>query len=476
MIKLLPFRYKQINDNLLLINELGQYKFVSKKDFLDLLNNPEKLDKNLLNDLTSTFFLCENEILNETLEEMAIKLRTKKDFLNYFTTLHIIILSHNCNSNCSYCQASSNSHYINNHLNMSITTAKEVCKKIIQSPSNSIKIEFQGGEPTLNFETLIFIVNYMKFLNKTAKKYIEYILCTNLIFLNQKQINFIIKNNIYLSTSIDGPQDIHNKNRKAISDQNNFELVCNNIEYIQKQYGQDKVSALMTITKDSIFRIEECVDTYIKLNLNSIFFRPINPYGMAEKTKKFLSYSMKDYLNNYEKGLRYILQKNILGTLIREEFACIFLRKILTPFSNGFVDIQSPTGDGIGCAVYDIEGKVYVSDEARMLAKNQDNTFEIGNIFFDNYQQIFNNEKLHKIVENNIVEAEKECFLCPYIPYCGKDAVRKYQEKNLNIEDNNCIKHKGIIDILFKLILEDDKYLDVFWSWVTYRKYNEVVL
>lgn len=476
MIKLLPFRHKQINNLILLTNEVGQYYFISPSNFTTLLFTPDKLPTDILNDLKSNFFVCEHNYLDDAIDELAIKLRTKKDFLNYFTSLHIIIISHNCNSNCTYCHASSNSKKRNKNLDLSLETAKEICKKIIQCPSDLIKVEFQGGEPTLNFETIVFIVSYMKYLNKKKNKIIEYVLCTNLLSINIKQFDFIKKNNIYISTSLDGPPHIHNKNRLSINNNNNYDLVTNNIKHIQKQYGTDKVSALMTISKYSLDKIEECIDCYINLGLKSIFLRPLNPYGMAEKNQDFLSYTVEEYLNYYEKGLLYILNKNIEGILISEEFACVFLRKILTPFSNGFVDIQSPSGNGIGCAVYDINGKVFVSDEARMLSKFNDDTFCLGNVCTNSYKEIFNNIKLHEIIKNNINEADINCFACPYIPYCGKDSVRTYQEKILHIENTNCKKYKGVIDILFKLILENEKYLDVFWSWITYRPYSEVQL
>ncbi|MGD1816071.1 MAG: His-Xaa-Ser system radical SAM maturase HxsB [Pleomorphochaeta sp.] len=476
MIKLLPIRYKILKDKIIITNEVGQFFFLTKDNFNLLINNPIQLSPDLKNNLISKNFICEDYYFDQTIDELAIKLRTKKNFLTYFTTLHIIVLTQNCNSNCSYCHASSHSTSINQNLNMSIQTARKVCEIIMQSPSPAIKIEFQGGEPSLNFKTLSFIIEYIKILNKKAKKIIEYVICTNLLEIDKKQLKYLIKNNVYISTSVDGPKDIHNEYRKSITDITNFDRVTKNIAEIKKIYGIDKVSALMTITKKALYRLNECIDIYVELGLNSIFLRPINPYGMAEKTKEFLNYSIEDYLKAYKEALKYILELNLKGIYIKEEFACVFLRKILTPFSNGFVDIQSPTGNGIGCAVYDITGEVFVSDEARMLAKNGDKSFCIGNVLNNDYYEIFNNEKLRNIVKENIIEANINCFGCPYIPYCGKDAVRNYQEENLNIQNSNCKKHKGIIDILFTFINENSKYETVFWSWITDQKYEEISL
>ena len=39
-------------------------------------------------------------------------------------------------------------------------TAKKVVEFIFQSPSKQITIEFQGGEPLLNFEIVKFVVDF----------------------------------------------------------------------------------------------------------------------------------------------------------------------------------------------------------------------------------------------------------------------------------------------------------------------------
>lgn len=126
MLKLLPFRFKEINNKILITNEIGQFEFISQQNFNKLIKHPELLNEEILYNLINKFFICDNKYYEDTINELAIKLRTKKDFLNYFTSLHIIVLTHNCNSNCTYCHASSNSKTLNNQLNMSIKTAKKI--------------------------------------------------------------------------------------------------------------------------------------------------------------------------------------------------------------------------------------------------------------------------------------------------------------------------------------------------------------
>src|SRR2546430_1483976 len=102
------------------------------------------------------------------------------------------------------------------------------------------------------------------------------------------------------------------------------------------------VSALMTTTAKSLTMPTEIIDEYLRQGFRSIFLRPISPYGFALRSTAKIGYSSTAFLEFYEKGLRYVLDLNKQGISFREEFASIVLRKALTPFPTGYVDLQSP--------------------------------------------------------------------------------------------------------------------------------------
>ena len=99
----------------------------------------------------------------------------------------------------------------------------------------------------------------------------------------------------------------------------------------------------------------------------NIFLRPLSPYGFAIKTKSFSKYQASEWFEFYKKGLDYIIDINKKGIEIREQYASLIVRKLLSPFATKYVDLQSPAGAGISAIVYNYDGKVYASDEARML-------------------------------------------------------------------------------------------------------------
>jgi uncharacterized protein len=47
----------------------------------------------------------------------------------------------------------------------------------------------------------------------------------------------------------------------------------------------------------------------------------------------------------------------------------VYLNKIFNNTDSGFMDVRSPSGIALGCIAYNYDGKVYASDESRMLGR-----------------------------------------------------------------------------------------------------------
>ena len=326
---------------------------------------------------------------------------------------------------------------------MSEATAARALRIALESPSNSIKIEFQGGEPLLNFPLIEKIVTEAR---AHSGKNIQFVIATNLALLDDAILSFCKSNNVLLSTSLDGPADLHNKNRPRPGG-NSYELAVKGIRKAQEVLGIDRVSALMTTTEASLDRVEEIVDEYIRLGLDGIFLRPLSPYGFAIKTKQFSRYDAQRWLEFYERGLRYILAKNQEGTHFPEFYASLILQRMLTDRPIGYVDLRSPAGIGLGALVYNYDGKVYASDEGRMLAEMGDNTFLLGHVDTDNYRSLILSDKLIGLVASSLTQSAPECSDCVYEPHCGADPVYHYatQGDSLGIKplSDFCARQKG---------------------------------
>jgi radical SAM protein with 4Fe4S-binding SPASM domain len=171
----------------------------------------------------------------------------------------------------------------------------------------------------------------------------------------------------------------------------------------------------------SLDQPEAIVDEYVRQGFNRIFLRWMSPYGFAAKTEGKIGYAWSDWQSFYRRGLDYILRLNDQGVEIREEYACIILGKLLTPYGTTYVDLQSPTGLGISTVVYNYDGDVYMSDEGRMLAETGDRSFRLGNVQDDAYEDLFYSERLQQLVLDTMSEGIPLCADCAFQPICGTD-------------------------------------------------------
>jgi His-Xaa-Ser system radical SAM maturase HxsB len=468
---LLPCQFKRLADGrVLLTNLAGEYAVLSSTDFSRLVEAKRPSDLgDLYFPLKGKQFVADKD-LDLALELLAVKLRSRKEFLRDFTSLHMVVVTTRCCCDCDYCQASSVDPEAGG-LDMAPRTAEKTVDLIFASPAPTIKIEFQGGEPTLNWPIIELIVNRAEKLNEKKKKNLGFVLCSNLVRAEKKWVLFCRAHQIAISTSLDGPQDLHDLHRKSRDGGSSHERFRQNLELYREILGHESCCALLTITKDHLPRLPEVIDHYRELGFNQVFLRSLNPYGSAVKNSGSLSYSAEDFVEAYCRALDYIIALNIDGVYFVENYARLLLQRILTPFSTGFVDLQSPAGAGVSGAVYDHNGEVYPADEGRMLARMGDKRFLMGNVFQHSHREIFNGALIRELVSSSCVETLPGCSDCLYQTYCGSDPVRYYVEcKDITgrrPESEFCIKNKGILDYLFKKLLEsDERTMDVFWSWL----------
>ncbi len=475
---MLPFQFSRFDSNdYLLVNESGEYIFLNKDDFHKFIQSELTSDSPSYYDLKSRHFL-NTEHLPETLEMVSAKYRTRKRFISNFTSLHMMVITLKCCNACSYCQVSAEVDDVKG-FDMSPEVARRVVDYIFKSPSLSIKIEFQGGEPTLNWETLKETVLYAKKVNQKYHKHLDFVVCTNLVMVDTQQLMFFKEHGIHISTSLDGPRNLHDKNRILRSGGGTYDSVIKNLYNAFNILLRGQVNALMTTTIHNLDHLEEVITEYVQLGFNGIFIRSLNPYGLAARNAERLGYPVEHFVEKFEKALNIIVQLNLNGTRFVEFYTNLLLTRILTPFSTGFVDLQSPSGAGISGAIYDYNGDVFPADEARMLARMGDRRFCLGNVFKDSYKSIFGGQLLREIVSKSCLEIMPYCSSCVYRTYCGSDPVRNYLETGdlmgKRPGSDFCKKNKLIFDMLFKKLKRNDPdEMDVFWSWISGQSLKEV--
>lgn len=470
--RILPFQFKHLSeDTVLLVNEGGDFTFLDPVTFDAFVRHRLSEQDDSFFTLKSHLFLAQEEC-ETSLQKLAARYRTKKAFLRDFTTLHMMVITLRCNQRCEYCQVSCADEDAHMY-DMGKDVAQHVIDMIFSAPTTNPKIEFQGGEPLLNWSVIEDTVIYAEQCAEKTGKKVEFVICTNLTLITKEQLYFCRDHNIALSTSLDGPEYLHDACRKTKSGGGTYHVFLEKLELARHILGHDGVDALMTTSAISLEHLQDVIEEYVQRGMNGIFIRSLNPYGFAAEQAASLSYSTKDFAEKYLQALDFIIQLNH-KVFFPEHFATLLFSRILTPFPTGFVDLQSPSGAGISGVIYDYDGSVFPADEARMLARMGDRHFCLGNVTKDTYQDIFTGKKLKNITMQSCVETTVPCAWCVYQAYCGTDPVRNYLESGKEsrnmAETPFCIKHRLIFDGLFQRLRQaDSKTQDIIWSWITHN-------
>lgn len=466
---LMPFNFHRINDDLeVLINEVGDFLLVPTGTAGRIINKEldKEYDSSLYADLLSNFFISESAY-SPLIDLLATRYRTKKLFLENFTSLHIFVISLRCEHTCHYCQVSRVTQDRSKY-DMSREHIDRGIELMMKSPNPNVTMEFQGGEALLAFDNIKYAIGKAQEQAYKYRKNVNYVICTNLALINDEILQFCKLNDVLISTSLDGPKHVHDSNRHK-PHASSYELTIQGIKRVKEVLGNDSVSALMTTSKLSLDHPTEIVDEYFNLGFQGIFLRNISPYGFALRTEKN-RYLTKEYLDFFKKGLQRIIEINKNERRFVEGLSQILLTKMLTPMNVGFVDMQSPSGIINGVIVFNYDGGIYASDESRMLAEERDFTFKLGHLDETSYDEVFFGDKANKISAVWANESLAGCADCAFQQYCGADPVHNWATQGdlygYRPTSSFCEKNMEIIRYLFELMATDQDVKEIFESWI----------
>lgn len=464
---LMPFRFERLSDeHVLVVTESGQYAVIGARELNAFVAKKLPSSNSIYRKLRTIGALVDDSTtVNARLE--ILRLRSKYQDLPSFTGLHMMVVTLRCNQSCPYCQVSRQSE--NKSLfDMSVDNADRALDHIFRSPNPYIKIEFQGGESLLNFDLIKYVVGQAQAMNRFAGKNLAFVAATNMTYITDEIIEFFGENRIFFSTSLDGPADLHNTNR-PYKGNDAYRVVCDNIRIVQQRLGKDSVSALMTTTAGSLPRHKEIVDKYVEMGFDGIFLRPLSPYGFAIKTKSYYQYSAEEWFDFYAATLEYIIQLNLCGVRFIEFYTSILLQKIVCLQNTGFVNLQSPAGNGTMGVIYDYNGNVYGSDEGRMMAQMQDERFLLGHVK-DPYEHLFLGNKLVELIDETISQSLPQCSDCAFLPWCGTDPDYHWSTQKDVVGHKAfsgfCHKNTQIFKHLIALLETDPARANVLNSWL----------
>jgi uncharacterized protein len=155
-LQLLPLRFERTGKHYLVSNMVGDFVRLTGDELnrlVDLRVNPG----DGLYEKAYAAHLITRAGQSAQRQLLAMRLRSRMAYLRYPTPLHIFVVTLRCEHSCPYCQVSRQS-TDRSRFDMSDETARDALQIAFESPSKRVKIEFQGGEPLLNFALIKKIV------------------------------------------------------------------------------------------------------------------------------------------------------------------------------------------------------------------------------------------------------------------------------------------------------------------------------
>lgn len=413
------YRFKKLGDDYFVTTDHGSHCILSEEEF-------KKFRQNNVDEILREKLIEKEIILDDTnMEDAVMLMRNRNNFLFAGTSLHIIVVTLKCNMNCIYCHASSKDKD-SCEFDMDKETARKTVDFIFQTPNDNITIEFQGGEPMLNWDVVKYITEYAEEKNKSEKKNMFLTMVTNMTKMDDEKMNYLINHFVSVCTSLDGPRELHDYNRKFVEG-NNYEQVVYwikkfNEEYTKRGIDDRRSNALVTLTRKSLDYPKEIIDEYVNLGLKTIHLRFLNHLGVAKNSWSQINYSVEEYMDFWKKAGEYIKELNKEKVEINEMMTSIMINKMNNEVDPNYLELRSPCGAAIGQMAYNYNGDIFTCDEARMIG---DDLFLLGNVDRDNYQDVVSCDKACATVSASIND-QYVCDDCVYKPYCGVCPVCNY--------------------------------------------------
>jgi His-Xaa-Ser system radical SAM maturase HxsB len=463
MTEIMPFSFDKIaQDTYFISNLVGFNEFVSSKELADLVRDPEGLTSTLLAALEAKQFLYNDGNLS-TIQATSSGLSKKLSDELTFNPVFMIVPTLRCDHTCSYCQVSrAPMNDLNADLDIaSIPRIVEVIKKLCGS---SCKVEIQGGEPLVRFDIIQEIYSQLEIsLNDIS---FEMVITTSLSLLDNTVIQWSKNKPISFSVSLDGGELIHDKNR-IISTNNSYQLAIDGIRLIQNNLSKDRVATVTTVTREALTAPDNIIDAHISLELDSMFVRPISPYGLAN-TSSNSDYTMSEFMAFYEELVDSVVDRNLSGFPLIEQSALIHLRRLFQPGFSSYADLKSPSGVLLNCVLFNYDGKIYGSDEARMLQRvNKGVDLSLG-LIEDNEWDV--NRLYRTIIKNGFTLTHTGCSTCAYQPYCGHDPARSLSTTGDFVGDKSgsdfCEFHYSMFNLLLNKYHTSEKHRLIFEGWL----------
>lgn len=321
---------------------------------------------------------------------------------------------------------------------MSLKTLEIIVEKALTYSDYECTFMFQGGEPTLVglefYEKLIEFQN--KYNNKNIKVYNA--IQTNGININEQWAMFFHEHNFLVGISLDGPKEIHDRNRMNLAEKSTFNQVMKAIGLLDKY--QVEYNILSVISGYAAKHAQKIYSFFKRQNFKYLQFIPcLDPLDEVPGTLDH-SLTPENYTiflkESFDQWYRDIMKGEIISIRYFDNLLAVLLG-------------HSPEACGMSgkCScqfVTEANGNIYPCD-----FYVTDNWY-LGNIAKHDFEEIKNSQNSKKFIEESY-NIGKECRDCKWFNLC-RGGCKRYKEPmvdNQPSENYFCTSYKEFFDYAY---------------------------
>ena len=334
---------------------------------------------------------------------------------------HIIISTLRCNLACTYCHAAIVPASAGREHDLDDQTADAILQFALNSRARVQSFEFQGGESLLNRELLRSFIPRLRKAYMSAGKDVYVSVQTNAVLLNDRWMEFFKQHDVSVSTSLDGPPEVHDHQRIFATTCGSTEPAGSRGTYsiVATNANKYDLPILPTITRLSLRFWRQIIDQQLERSQRVVAFQPLYPINSAQKNWSEVGISESEFLESYDTVMRYLKSLWKPGYYPLERRFELALRKLVLARDVDFADFSSPCGMVHSQIVYHTNGDVYTCDEGRDFPE-----FRLGNVKTDSYEEIVFGQKMRQLKTLSI-RSDPECQSCAYRPFCSACPVHE---------------------------------------------------
>jgi uncharacterized protein len=214
-----------------------------------------------------------------------------------------------------------------------------------------VSVTFFGGEPLLRFPLIRSAVGEARRMAGEREREISFSITTNGTLLTRETAAFLKENGISVCLSIDGPREIHDRNRPYASGRGSYEDVARGIDLLMENRNGFPVAARVTLGRGAV-DVRKTFDHLRGLGFDEVGFAPASaadgsPSALTEEELCAVMDGFRDLADGYVEDVR---ERRMPAFSNMSQILALIHRGDPMPY---------PCGAGIGMLAVDPSGAFY---------------------------------------------------------------------------------------------------------------------